>query len=141
MMHEDILNTLRNIKEGPYVLASIREGMNGIEQIMARAADEIERLRTENADLRAETESFHMDYRMKCDEETKAQANEIARLRAENAELREKLVRCMASRDALRDWAQECRNKVLMPVSDRADDLGITADGLGQWLVTLRKEK
>jgi transposase-like protein len=49
--------------------------------------DEIARMRAENDSLRAEAESFHTDYRMKCDEETKAQAVEIDRLRAENAEL------------------------------------------------------
>ena len=37
----------------------------------------------ELARLRAEAASFHMDYRRKCDEETKAQAVEIARLRAQ----------------------------------------------------------
>jgi cell division protein FtsB len=39
--------------------------------------------------LRAEAESFNMDYRLKCDEETKAQAVEIERLHAENEALRE----------------------------------------------------
>jgi len=43
------------------------------------AAREIER-------LRAERESFYMDYRMKCDEETKRQAIEIEMLRADLAD-------------------------------------------------------
>lgn len=36
----------------------------------------------EIATLKAEREAFYMDYRIKCDRETKAQAEEIARLRA-----------------------------------------------------------
>jgi hypothetical protein len=43
------------------------------------AADEIER-------LRREAESFHMDYRMKCDEETKRLHVDLARLSRELAE-------------------------------------------------------
>lgn len=39
----------------------------------------------------AEAENFHMNYRMKCDEETKKQAVEIERLRAEAERLREAL--------------------------------------------------
>lgn len=42
---------------------------------LAAAADEIER-------LRAEAASFHMAYRLTCDDQTKAQAVEINRLRA-----------------------------------------------------------
>jgi hypothetical protein len=40
----------------------------------------------ELARLRKEADSFHMAYRLKCDEETKAQALEIDRLRAELAD-------------------------------------------------------
>jgi hypothetical protein len=71
----------------------------------------------------------------------KQAADEIERLRAEVADMKAKHARCMASRDALRDWAQECRNKVLMPVADRNDDLGITADGLGQCLAAMKETK
>lgn len=45
------------------------------------AAAELER-------LIAERDTFYMDYRMKCDETTKAQAVEIERLTADNAALR-----------------------------------------------------
>lgn len=37
-----------------------------------------------------------------------------------------------ASHDALRDWAQECRDQVLYIVAQRDDALGRAADGLGQ---------
>lgn len=50
------------------------------------AAAELER-------LIAERETFYMDYRMKCDETTKAQAVEIERLTADNAALRADAVR------------------------------------------------
>ncbi len=45
------------------------------------AADRIEADADELARLRAEAASFQMAYRLKCDEETKAQAMEILRLR------------------------------------------------------------
>jgi len=44
-------------------------------------------LREENARLRGDAADFHMAYRMKCDEETKAQAVKVERLRAELARL------------------------------------------------------
>lgn len=51
-----------------------------------------------------------------------------------------KLAACMASRDALRDWAQECRDQVLYLLAQRDDELGRTADGLGQASVGLLRE-
>ena len=42
----------------------------------------VKALRAENERLRAEAADFHGAYRMKCDEETKAQLVEIERLRA-----------------------------------------------------------
>ncbi len=45
----------------------------------------------ELARLRAEAASFQMAYRLKCDEELKAQALEIERLRAKRAEMRQLL--------------------------------------------------
>jgi hypothetical protein len=87
------------IKLPPYLLAGtlVREGVNkhrardieqwmneevalAVEQATAELRAEVERLRADAAD-------FHMAYRMKCDEETKAQAVEIKRLRAELARL------------------------------------------------------
>lgn len=47
------------------------------------AADTIER-------LEAERDSFYMDYRMKCDATTKAQATEIESLRAERDRLKKR---------------------------------------------------
>ncbi len=46
------------------------------------SAREVRSLVDERDRLRAERESFYMDYRIKCDEETKRQAAEIERLRA-----------------------------------------------------------
>ena len=47
MMTEDILTTLRNVKKAPYILNTMRNNLEGIEQIMARAGDEIAYLRAE----------------------------------------------------------------------------------------------
>jgi len=60
-----------------------------------------------------------------------ARAGETAAQR-EVASLRVKLDACMASRDALRDWAQECRNQVLYVLAQQDNELGRAADGLGQ---------
>ena len=51
-----------------------------------------------------------------------------------------KLDACMASRDALRDWAQECRDQVLYLLAQRDDELGRLADGFGQASVALLRE-
>ena len=51
-----------------------------------------------------------------------------------------KLDACMASRDALRDWAQECRDQVLYLLAQRDDELGRLADGFGQASVALMRE-
>ena len=51
---------------------------------------------------------------------------------AEIEKLRVTLAACMASRDALRDWAQECRNQVLYLLAQQDNELGRVADGLGQ---------
>jgi len=64
----------------------------------------------ELARLRAEAESFHMDYRMKCDEETKAQADEIERLR----EWQRQMVEIQASGgrlDGYRELAQKLADR------------------------------
>jgi predicted RNase H-like nuclease (RuvC/YqgF family) len=62
--------------------------------LLDNASIEVRRLRAESNKMEAEVErlradaaDFHMAYRMKCDEETKAQAVEIERLRAELARL------------------------------------------------------
>jgi hypothetical protein len=55
--------------------------MRDLERELALAKAEVERLRAAAAD-------FHMAYRMKCDEETKALAVEVERLRAELARLK-----------------------------------------------------
>jgi outer membrane murein-binding lipoprotein Lpp len=58
--------------------------------LLDNASIEVRRLRAESNKmeaevdrLRADAADFHMAYRMKCDEETKAQAVEIERLRAD----------------------------------------------------------
>lgn len=61
--------------------AKLREALAAERHKVKEQAAEVER-------LRAEAASFHMDYRMKCDEETKRLAVEVERLREENAELR-----------------------------------------------------
>jgi hypothetical protein len=48
--------------------------------------------------------------------------------------IRERYVRCMASRDALRDWAQECRDALLYGLAQNDNDIGRKSDGLGQML-------
>jgi hypothetical protein len=53
----------------------------GLSELVERA----EKAEAEVESLRADAADFHMAYRMKCDEETKAQAVEIERLRAELA--------------------------------------------------------
>jgi hypothetical protein len=75
----------------------VREGVNKhrareVEQWMnEKMAQAVEQnpaeLRAEVEKLRADAADFHMAYRMKCDEETKAQAVEVERLRAELARL------------------------------------------------------
>ncbi len=47
------------------------------------AIEEVIKLEEEIERLRADRDSFYMDYRIKCDEETKRQAVEIERLRAD----------------------------------------------------------
>lgn len=63
----------------------------------------VEKALDELATLRAERDSFHMAYRMKCDAETKAQAVEIERLRAQ-------LAAVTAERDALREFYEAARH-------------------------------
>lgn len=53
-------------------------------------------------------------------------------LQAQIERLRATLDACMASRDALRDWAQECRDQVLYLLAQQNNELGRVADGLGQ---------
>lgn len=60
--------------------AKLREALAAERHKVKEQAAEVER-------LRAEAASFHMDYRMKCDEETKRLAVEVERLREENAAL------------------------------------------------------
>ena len=60
------------------------------------------------------------------------QAAQVRAAAMEARALRVKLDACMASRDALRDWAQECRNKVLYLLAQQDNELGRVADGLGQ---------
>ena len=64
-------------------------------------------------------------------------AEALAESRAEIKRLRVTLDACMASRDALRDWAQECRNQVLYLLAQQDTELGRVADGLGQASVDL----
>jgi uncharacterized small protein (DUF1192 family) len=59
------------------------------------------------------------------------------RMREDIERLRVTLAACMASRDALRDWAQECRNQVLYLLAQQDNELGRVADGLGQASVGL----
>ncbi len=74
-------------------------------------------------------------------EEAEAEASELRALLRTATEERERakaqLAACMASRDALRDWAQECRDQVLYLLAQRNDELGRLADGLGQASVGL----
>jgi hypothetical protein len=87
------------IKLPPDLLAVtlVREGVNkhrarDIEQWMnEKMAQAVESatgaLHAEVERLRADAADFHITYRMKCDEETKAKAVEVERLRAELARL------------------------------------------------------
>ena len=70
--------------------------------VAIEAADEIER-------LRAERDSFYMDYRMKCDEQTKALHVEVERLRAERDALRGKLDKIIDTFDSAIDAARRER--------------------------------
>ena len=79
--------------------------------LIARAptlAAEVER-------LRAEAASFHMDYRMKCDEETKRLAVEVERLREENANLRTVMV--AAAEEIHAHWDAHCDSEGYGPAN------------------------
>jgi chromosome segregation ATPase len=100
-LHIEAAEEIERLREWQRQMVEIQASggrLDGYRELAQKLADrdaEIDR-------LRAEAESFHMDYRMKCDEETRAQAVEIeklehaadiqasiiARLRAENASLR-----------------------------------------------------
>jgi hypothetical protein len=71
----------------PLQLADALSGVMYSADDVVKAAAELRRLHAEVERLRADAADFHMAYRMKCDEETKAQAVEIERLRAELARL------------------------------------------------------
>ena len=73
--------------------AKLREALAAERHKVKEQAAEVER-------LRAEAASFHMDYRMKCDEETKRLAVEVERLRADLDAERRKVD---ALREALRN--------------------------------------
>lgn len=59
-------------------------------------------------------------------------AQSLADARAEIDRLNSVLVNYRASHDALRDWAQECRDQVLYLLAQQDNELGRVADGLGQ---------
>jgi hypothetical protein len=123
----------------------------------AKAAnDEIVRLRAE-LDLRRKSGSASERLHNLCEgiakdaDGSEWSREEWERLDAENASLRAELAaakvdaeylraiieRYRISHDALRDWAQECRDKVLITVAQDSTDLGRIADGLGQSSVEL----
>lgn len=59
-------------------------------------------------------------------------AQSLADARAEIDRLNNVLANYRASHDALRDWAQECRDQVLYLLAQQDNELGRVADGLGQ---------
>ena len=75
--HDDDFVPLYDIE----MVFSLKEEIERLRDCIS--AREVRSLVDERDRLRAERDSFYMDYRIKCDEETKRQAVEIERLRAD----------------------------------------------------------
>lgn len=89
-------------------------------QMLAAMKERAERAEVERDALRAERDTFYMEYRMKCDSETKA-------LTADNERLREQLQAEVAMHRAAERALEQCRNLLRLecesvdPLRDRAE--------------------
>ena len=99
------------------------EPLKYLSQTPQRQRDEIHRLQGAVEALRRERDTFYMDYRMKCDAETKTLHGQLAASQAREQQLREALELCNKHGWVLEDHAYIIEAALALPHGGTEDEI------------------